>query len=132
MRYPLAADPLTDAVHDSGVLDISTLSARVAYALMCLSLTWGVLTSMGWATRFTSRQALRTGHLVLSTLTLAFAGIHAVSFLLLHLTPFSLAELALPFGNGSKLRHTLGTLAIEGMLAASVVVGLRRWMSYWR
>lgn len=127
MLYHLAA---VDPGHDAGVRELATLSARLAYALMCLTLTWGVLTSMGWVNRLTGRQALRSSHQVLATLTLAFAGIHAAGFLLLHSEPFTVAQLLVPFGGS--LRHTLGTLAFEGMLAAAVAIGLRRWMSYWR
>jgi sulfoxide reductase heme-binding subunit YedZ len=36
----------------------------------------------------------------------------------------------MPFNGGVKLQHTLGILAFEGMLAASIVVGVRRWLSY--
>lgn len=127
MLHHLAA---VDPGHDSGVRDMAALSARLAYASMCLTVTWGVLTSTGWVNRITGRQALRGGHQVLATLTLAFACVHAAAFLLLHSEPFTVARLVVPF-TGS-LRHTFGVLALEGMLAAAVVVALRRWTSYWR
>ena len=34
---------LAAAGHDEGVRELSVLSARLAYCLMCLTLTWGVL-----------------------------------------------------------------------------------------
>jgi methionine sulfoxide reductase heme-binding subunit len=119
-----------DAGHDSGVLEVSTLSGRLAYALMCLTLIWGVLTSTGWVNRLTGREALRNSHQVLSSLTLAFAFVHGVTLLMLDNGAWSLSEVVIPFQ--STLRHTFGTLAFEGMLAAAIVVGLKRWMSYWR
>jgi sulfoxide reductase heme-binding subunit YedZ len=130
--FHLAADPLVDAGHDEGVLELAALSARAAYAMMCLTLTWGALTSMGWVNRFTGRQALRSGHMVLATLTLAFAGMHVVSFLMMRVQPFTVEDVLLPFNSGGKFRHTMGILAFEGMLASALVVGLRRWMTYWR
>ena len=132
MLFHLAADPVVDAGHDEGVLEMAVLSARLAYAMMCLTLVWGALTSMGWVNRVTGRQALRSGHLVLASLTLAFAGVHLVSFLMLRIEPFSLEDALVPFNSGGKFRHTMGILAFEGMLVAALGIGLRRWMSYWR
>jgi sulfoxide reductase heme-binding subunit YedZ len=108
------------------------LSARLAYAMMCLTLTWGVLTSIGLVNRLTGRQALRTGHLVLATITLTFAGVHVVSFLMMRAHVFTPAELFVPFGPDNKFRHTAGTLAFEGMLLVAIFSGLQRWTSYWR
>lgn len=116
--------------HDLGVLELGAVSGRLAYSMMCLSLLWGVLTTTGWANRLTGRQALRSGHMVLSTLTLAFAFVHGLSFLFLRAEVFTAWEVFMPFNGGVRLRHTLGIIAFEGMLAASVAVGVRRWLSY--
>lgn len=113
---------------DDGVRELSVLSARLAYALMCLTLTWGVLVSTGWFDRLTGRHALRSSHQVLATITLTFAFVHGVSFLLLS-APSSVADLIIPFRGA--LRDTFGILAFEGMLAAAIAVGLKRWTSYW-
>lgn len=113
-------------------MEMAMLSARVAYAMMCLTLTWGALTSMGWVNRFTGRQALRSGHMMLAMLTLAFAAMHIVSFLMMRIGPFTLEDVLVPFNSGGKFRHTMGIMAFEGMLLATLVVGLRRWMTYWR
>ncbi len=115
---------------DAGVLQLGAVSGRLTYALMCLSLTWGVLVSAGWANRITGRQALRSGHMMLSTLTLAFAFSHLISFLFLRAEVYTAWNVFVPFNGGVQLRHTLGILAFEGMLAASVMVGARRWLSY--
>lgn len=108
---------------------MSVLSARLAYALMCLTLTWGVLVSTGWFDRLTGRQAMRTSHQVFATLTLAFAFVHGVAFLVLD-SSLPLGRIIIPFTG--PLRDTFGTLAFEGMLAASIAVGLRKWTNYWR
>lgn len=115
--------------HDDGVRELSVLSARLAYALMCLTLTWGVLVSTGWFDRLTGRHALRGTHQVFATITLTFAFVHGMSFLL-HSTPAPLADLVIPFRGA--LRDTFGILAFEGMLTAAIAVGLKRWTSYWR
>jgi sulfoxide reductase heme-binding subunit YedZ len=119
----------TGVGHDAGVRELSVLSARLAYALMCLTLTWGVLVGTGWVDRLTGRHALRASHQVFATLTLAFAFVHGVAFLLMD-SPVSVAGLVIPF-SGS-FRDTMGVLAFEGMLAASIAVGLKRWTTYWR
>jgi methionine sulfoxide reductase heme-binding subunit len=116
---------------DAGVLQLGAVSGRFAYALMCLSLTWGVLVTAGWAGRLTGgRPALRTGHVVTSTLTLAFVFSHMISFMFLRADTWSFIEVFVPFNGGVQLRHTMGILAFEAMLAFSIAVGLRRWLSY--
>lgn len=115
---------------DLGVLELGAVAGRLAYALMCLSLLWGVLTTTGWANRLTGRQALRSGHMMLSTLTLAFAFVHGLSLLFLRADVYAVWEVFVPFNGGVRLRHTLGIIAFEGMLAASLVVAARRWLSY--
>jgi sulfoxide reductase heme-binding subunit YedZ len=120
---------LAAASHDDGVRDLSILSARLAYALMCVTLTWGVLVSTGWFDRLTGRQALRSSHQVFATLTLAFAFVHGVGFLVLDAS-LPLGRIIIPFTG--PLRDTFGTLAFEGMLAASIAVGLKKWTTYWR
>jgi methionine sulfoxide reductase heme-binding subunit len=130
--FHLAADPVVDAGHDEGVMELAALTARLAYAMMCLTLTWGALTSMGWVNRFTGRQALRSGHMMLASLTLAFAGVHIVSFLMMRVEPFTVEAVLVPFTSGQKFRYTMGILSFEGMLIAALAVGLSRWMSYYR
>lgn len=128
MSHQLVAGQAGDV--DAGVLQLGAVSGRLAFALMCLSLTWGVLVSAGWANRLTGRQALRSGHLVLSALTLAFMFSHMISFLFLRAEIYTAVEVFVPFNGGVQLRHTMGILAFEGLLATSIVVGARRWLSY--
>ncbi|HEY7598022.1 MAG TPA: hypothetical protein VH969_33100 [Actinophytocola sp.] len=130
MLLQLVAGQAGDVDVDAGVLELGAVSGRLAYAMMCLSLTWGVLVSAGWANRLTGRQALRSGHMLLSALTLAFAFSHIISFLFLRTELYSLVNVFVPFNGGVQLRHTMGILAFEGMLAASIVVGARRWLGY--
>jgi sulfoxide reductase heme-binding subunit YedZ len=129
--YQLAQEAV-DPGHDAGIREMAQLSARLAYALMCLSLCWGVFTSMGWVNRLTGRQALRSSHMVLATLTLGFASTHFLAFLFLHNNPWTVVDVLVPFNGGGKLQHTMGILAFEGMLAAALAVGLRRFMTYRR
>jgi sulfoxide reductase heme-binding subunit YedZ len=127
--YQLAAGEVD---HDSGVAQMAQLSARLAYAMMCLTLVWGVLTSLGLVNRLTGRQALRSSHMILATLTLGFAGLHFLAFLYMRASNWTIIELLVPFNSGVAFRHTMGILAFEGMLLAAVVVGLRRFMTYYR
>jgi sulfoxide reductase heme-binding subunit YedZ len=130
--YLLAADPTGDAAHDTAIYEVAALSSRLAYAMMCLSLTWGVLTSMGWVSRLANRGAMRSGHMILSTMTLSFIAMHVLSYTLLAQSPWTFDQLLIPFSSGGKFRHAMGTLAFEGMLVAALAIGLRRFMSYWR
>ncbi|WP_158890698.1 ferric reductase-like transmembrane domain-containing protein [Amycolatopsis anabasis] len=117
---------------DTGVRGIAALSARVAYAFMCLTLTWGVLTATGWARRLGERKALRSGHLALAVLTLSFGVIHALAFTFLSANAFDLAHLIVPLLPGSLVRHSLGIVGLEVMLAIAITAGLHRWTAYRR
>jgi len=126
----LVAGQAGDADVDAGVISLGAVSGRLAFALMCLSLTWGVLVSASWATRLTGRPALRSGHVVLSSLTMGFIFSHMISFLFLRSELYSFVNVFIPFNGGVPLRVTMGILAFEGMVAASIAVGVRRWLSY--
>lgn len=126
----LVAGQAGNADVDAGVLALGAVSGRLAYALMCLSLTWGVLVSAGWANRLTGRQALRSGHIVLSSLAMGFIVSHMISFLFLRAELYSFFNVFIPFNGGVPLRVTMGILAFEGMVAGSIAVGVRRWLSY--
>jgi sulfoxide reductase heme-binding subunit YedZ len=129
LLYLLAQGTADKAAHDAGIFEVSELSARLAYAMMCLTLCWGALTSMGWVGRATGRQALRSGHIFLVALTLAFAAVHTSSLLMLQLSPFTPARLFIPFYGDNLLRHSLGILAVECLLAVLVATGMRRFMT---
>lgn len=130
MLLQLVAGQAGDADVDAGVISLGAVSGRLAFALMCLSLTWGVLVSASWATRLTGRPALRSGHVVLSSLTMGFIFSHMISFLFLRSELYSFVNVFIPFNGGVPLRVTMGILAFEGMVAASIAVGVRRWLSY--
>ncbi|GGM71877.1 ferredoxin [Longimycelium tulufanense] len=113
--------------HDSGVRQMAALSARLAYVMMCLTLCWGVLTATGWVRRTTGRQALRSGHMVLATLTLAFGTLHAAAFTFLD-EHFSVVQLIIPFVGPT--RHAFGIIGLELMFAVAITVGMRKLMFY--
>src|SRR5438067_8656969 len=115
--------------HDAGVRQIAALSARLAYLFMCLTLCWGVLTATGWVRRVTGHQALRGGHMMLAAFTLTAAGMHALAFLFLDKKIMSGADIVVPFLNG-QIRHALGIIAFELMVAVTVTAGLHRFFRY--
>lgn len=115
-----------------GVRSIAQMSARLAYAFMCLTLCWGVLTATGWIRNVTGRKALRGGHLALAVLTLSFGLVHALSFLALSTGAFTLPMLTVPLLPGTMARHTLGIIGLELMLAIAITAGLHRFTSYRR
>jgi sulfoxide reductase heme-binding subunit YedZ len=114
--------------HDIGVRETAALSARLAYVFMCLTLSWGVLTYTGWIKRLTGHQAIRSGHMILATFTIATGFSHAIVFLLLREQGLDAVGITVPF-NG-KLRHTLGILGLEIMTAILISTGLRRFIRY--
>jgi sulfoxide reductase heme-binding subunit YedZ len=114
--------------HDIGIREVAALSARLSYVLMCLTLCWGVLTATGWVRRLTGHQAIRSGHMILAAFTLATGLTHAIVFLLLREQSLSVFGIAVPFSG--RLRHTLGILGLEIMIAITVTTGLRRWIRY--
>lgn len=117
--------------HDAGVRQDAALSARLAYALMCLTLCWGVFVSTGWVHKLSGRQATRSSHMVFATLALAFGTIHVLSFYYLTDVHFDTADLFIPFVDGL-LRHTAGIIGFELMIAIAVSVGFQRFFRYRR
>jgi ferredoxin/DMSO/TMAO reductase YedYZ heme-binding membrane subunit len=116
--------------HDIGIREVAALSARVAYVLMCFTLCWGIFTATGWVRRVTGHQAIRSGHMMLAVLTLATGVTHAVVFLLLREQSLSITGISVPFGG--RVRHGLGILGLELMIAITLAVGLKRWVNYRR
>lgn len=115
---------------DQGIRGIAALSARLSYTLMCLTICWGIFTTTGWVRRLSGREPLRGGHMVLATLTLAFAGLHALAFLFLRDVDIDLLWISIPFIGGSMARHSLGIVGLEVMLAIAISAGMRRWLAY--
>ncbi|MFD7657659.1 ferredoxin [Actinosynnema sp. NPDC059797] len=129
-QVPLLVAQAAGGDHDAGVRHVAQVSARLAYVFMCATLCWGVLIATGWANKVTGRQGLRNSHMVLATLALAFASLHAFAFTLLRLGAFSHLQLLVPFANGGPARHALGIAALELMLAIAFTAGLRKKVYY--
>ncbi|GAA1313018.1 ferredoxin [Saccharothrix xinjiangensis] len=129
-QVPLLVAQAAGGDHDAGVRHVAQVSARLAYVFMCATLCWGALIATGWANKITGRQGLRNSHMVLATLALAFASLHAFAFTLLRLGAFSHLQLLVPFANGGLLRHALGIAALELMLAIAFTAGLRKKVYY--
>jgi ferredoxin len=121
--------------HDAGLAEAATLSGRLTYLCMCLTLCWGVLAAAGWVRRFSGQDAVRTGHVVLAAFTLATGTLHGLTFLFLDDDAFGVADLLLPFYDGTT-RHALGIVGLELVVAVSVTAGLRhgaregRWLRF--
>lgn len=120
-----------ESPHDAGVHDVAALSAHVAFVFLCLGLCWGIFTSTGWLHRLTGRQATRSSHLVLVTMGLAFATLHALAFLLMRNTRFGVPQLVVPFVTGGYV-VAAGVVSLELMLAVTAATMLRRLLSHRR
>jgi sulfoxide reductase heme-binding subunit YedZ len=118
--------------HDTGVRQDAALSARLAYAFMCLTLSWGVLVTTGWVHRLTGRQATRNSHMVFATMAIAFGIIHVWSFLFLTDVNFPLVKLTIPLVDGGLVRHATGIIGFELMIAIFLSVAFQRFFSYRR
>ena len=134
MLAQLIATSTVHSAHDSGVRQVAALSARLAYALMCLTLVWGIFTATGWVTKLTGRQAVRSSHMIMATFTLAFGGLHAACFLFLTDSDeiFSWANLTIPLVDGGQLRWALGIVGLEVMTAITISTGLVKYFVYRR
>lgn len=121
----------TTSPHDAGVRQVAALSARLAYAMLCATLSWGVLVSTGWVHRISGRQATRNSHLVLATLALAFGAIHVLCFLFLTDVDFTTTTLFVPLADGLP-RHTAGIIGFELVIAIAVSVAFQRHFRYRR
>ncbi|MFD2415624.1 hypothetical protein [Amycolatopsis pigmentata] len=120
-----------ESPHDAGVHDVAALSARAAFVFLCLGLCWGIFTSTGWLHRLTGRQATRSSHLVLVTMALAFATLHAAAFLLMRDTHVGIPQLAVPFLSGG-YGVAAGIMSLELMLTVTAATVIRRLLSHRR
>ncbi|HKS45183.1 MAG TPA: ferric reductase-like transmembrane domain-containing protein [Amycolatopsis sp.] len=127
--YQLAVLAASESPHDAGVHQVAALSARMAFAFMCLGLSWGTFTSTGWLYRLTGRQATRSSHIVFVTLAIAFATIHALAFLFMENDVFGLDDLFVPMMSRG-LPEALGTVSLELMLAIWLSNALQRMLRY--
>lgn len=112
--------------HDAGVWDVATVSGRTAYVTMCLAACWGVLTATGWVRRITGRAALLSTHRVLATFAMAAAVAHVSVLPALESAPLTAYQLVLPLVGGGEVRHALGVVGLELVLAASITAALQR------
>ncbi|WP_238161111.1 ferric reductase-like transmembrane domain-containing protein [Kribbella antibiotica] len=115
--------------NDNGVRSVVAFSARLAYLTMCLTLCWGIFTATGWIRRFTGHQALRSGHAMLATFTLATATVHGFGFMFLDEQLVVGAQVVVPFLNGY-VRHALGIIAFDLMVAIMITSGMHRLFRY--
>ncbi|SFW92454.1 ferredoxin [Amycolatopsis australiensis] len=111
--------------HDTGIAEAAALSGRLAYLCLCLTLCWGVLAATGWIRRSAGQDALRGGHVLLAAFALATGTVHGLTFLFLEDDPFGVADLLVPFYDGTP-RHALGIAGLELVVAVSVTAALRR------
>lgn len=115
---------------DEGLRGVAAVSARVSYSLMCLTICWGVLTRTGWARRLGERKTLRSLHMVLATLTIAFGIVHAMGFLFFQDGKFSLADITIPIG--TEFRYAIAIVGLELMIAIALTATMYQWTSYRR
>ncbi|GAB3007607.1 ferric reductase-like transmembrane domain-containing protein [Amycolatopsis acidiphila] len=130
--WAMALMPLAQQSTDAGLRSVAQISARISYVFMCLTLCWGILTATGWVRNLTGRKALRSGHVVLATLTLTFGIVHAASFYFMSVGAFSVARLTVPLLPGGLARHSLGIIGLELMLAIAFTASLYRFIAYRR
>jgi sulfoxide reductase heme-binding subunit YedZ len=116
--------------HDVGVREVAVFSARASYVLMCFTLCWGIFTATGWIRRLTGHQAIRSGHMVLATFTVATGMTHAIVFLLLREQGLDIAGITVPFGG--QFRHGVGILGLEIMIAITLATSLKNYVNYRR
>lgn len=115
--------------NDNGVRSVVAFSARLAYLSMCFTLCWGIFTATGWIRRFSGHHALRSGHAMLATFTLATAAVHGFGFWFLDEQVVVGAQVVVPFLNGY-VRHALGIIAFDLLVAIFITAGMHRFFRY--
>jgi sulfoxide reductase heme-binding subunit YedZ len=115
---------------DNGLRGVAAVSARISYAMLCLTISWGVLTKTNWVRRVGERKTFRGGHMVLATLTITFGIVHALGFLFLNEGAFSLGDITIPIN--PMFRYSIAIVGLELMLAIAFTASLYRWTSYRR
>jgi sulfoxide reductase heme-binding subunit YedZ len=125
LTYPVAAE----SPHDLGVHQVAALSARAAFVFLCLGLCWGIFTSTGWLHRLTGRQATRSSHVVLVTLALAFAVLHAAAFVFMQGDQVDIGDLAMPMRSGG-VPQALGIVSVELMIAVVAATVAQRFLRH--
>lgn len=114
---------------------LSRVSGLVSYALLSLSMLLGLLLSTKLAKSWPGSATAFSLHEHASILGLGFASLHAIVLLGDRHTPFTLAEIALPFGAEHRpIAVGIGQLATYGMalLVGSFYVRKRIGQRAWR
>ncbi|GAB3733795.1 ferredoxin [Amycolatopsis oliviviridis] len=127
-----SAEPVLAAGYtgfDQGARTVAAFSARIAYLAMCLTLCWGILTATGWVRRITGHQALRAGHIMLASATIATVIVHAFAIVSLDEQVVVGTQVFIPFLNGY-VRHALGIISMDLMVAILITAGMHRFLRY--
>jgi sulfoxide reductase heme-binding subunit YedZ len=115
---------------DEGLRGVAAVSARISYAMLCLTISWGVLTRTGWARRIGERKTFRAGHMVLATLTIAFGLVHAMGFLFLTEGAFTFGMISVPVQ--PMFRYSIAIIGLELMIAIAITACMHQWTAYRR
>jgi len=128
----LAAAAGEGAGPDAAIRSEAALAGYLSYGLMAMSVVWGIFLATGWARRIVRHQAVYNGHMTLALGTIAFAVIHALSYIFQKKEHFSFVKTFVPFVQGGEIEVALGIVGLELMIGATVAVTLTHLLNYRR
>jgi sulfoxide reductase heme-binding subunit YedZ len=114
---------------------VARASGVAAYVLLSVAVLVGVLMAEGRPRRAWPKFALEDVHRFLGLLTGSFVALHVVTIAIDSYTPFSFAQLVVPFASGYRTFWTaLGIVAAELLVALALTNRYRKRLSYrfWR
>ena len=115
---------------DASIRKVAALAGYVSYALMWLTLVWGIVTTTGWVTRVIRRSTVYGGHMTLAITTLAFTLVHAATYIFQTTQSFSIVDAFVPFAGEAEV--AIGIIAFELAFAVAVSVWFQRKLTYRR
>lgn len=117
---------------DGQVRKVAALAGYIAYGIMAMTITWGVLTTTGFARRWVSRPTMQGGHMLLAVLFLTFGWVHGATYVFQTQEHFSVTKVFVPFAQGGEPEVAMGIVGLELALAVAVSIWVQRRLSYRR
>lgn len=117
---------------DGQVRKIAALAGYVAYGIMAMTVTWGILTTTGFARRWVDRPTMQGGHMLLAVLFLTFGWVHGAVYIFQTQEHFSPLKVVVPFASGGEPEVAMGIVGLELALAVAVSIWIQRALSYRR
>ena len=115
---------------DGPIRKVAALAGYVAFGIMAMTISWGVLTTTGFARRWVDRQTMIAGHMVLAIIFLTFGWVHGMVYIFQTQEQFGIAKVFVPFIQGGEIEVALGIVGLELATAVAISLMIQRRLSY--